>query len=219
MREIKKKQTALVLVGAFNPAVYQPWWFEMNKLVGSGTANAAEIKIVHDQVTQFSMGWAEIQVTQNRFTIGTSDESREEALIDLARSTCLLTHDAISAFGINTATHFTVEDDAMLDKIGHSLVPKDYAWKGILKEPKTHTVVVQEAHSDATPGLLSIRIEGSVLYRPGIFVGLNDHFETADKATGKPIASSKAMKLLDEQWPSTMTKSREIVAKLMDTLK
>ena len=218
MREIKKKQTALVFIGTFNPPTYQPWWFEVNELIGAGTAKAAEPKIIHSQVTQFSIGWAEIQVTQNRFSITTSDEGREEAIYDLGRSTCLRTSSPVSAFGINVAAHFPVENPAVLDKIGHSLVPKEYVWKGIFKDPKTRTVAVQELREGSVPGGMSVTIEASVHTQPGIFVGINDHFETVDK-TGKPLASEASMKILEDNWPLTIARSRDIIAKMLELLK
>ncbi len=44
---------SIVLVGSFNPAIFQPMWFAANELIGRADAENAEVAVVHPDITQF----------------------------------------------------------------------------------------------------------------------------------------------------------------------
>jgi hypothetical protein len=59
---------SIVLVGTFNPSIFQPQWFVRQNLLPQEEGNKADVKIIAPQVCQFETERFVIQVTANRFS-------------------------------------------------------------------------------------------------------------------------------------------------------
>ena len=46
---------SIVLLGSFNPAIFQPSWFVLNKILPDYDVLKPEVNIIHNQITQFSV--------------------------------------------------------------------------------------------------------------------------------------------------------------------
>ena len=77
---------SIVLLGSFNPQIFQPAWFAAEGLVRKEEAEAAKIEIIHPQIISFSMEWLLLQVTQERFAASTTHSPSYEPLRDLVSS-------------------------------------------------------------------------------------------------------------------------------------
>src|SRR5258706_3559913 len=79
--------SAIVAVGAFNPAIFSPDWLEKNNLLGSEDASVARENAsiaITSQFTRFEVEWATVQVLQNQFSV-TSKGPLTPAILDLAK--------------------------------------------------------------------------------------------------------------------------------------
>ncbi len=92
----------IVLLGNFNPKIFQPIWFSTEELLQKQEAEKANIEIIHPDVTIFSLDWLRVTVTPERFSAETTQESYYEAVRDLIIGTfSLLRHTPITKMGIN----------------------------------------------------------------------------------------------------------------------
>ena len=57
---------SIVLLGDFNPKIFQPAWFGGHGLIRPTEADEAEVEIVHSEVTKFRLDWVVLQVTRDR---------------------------------------------------------------------------------------------------------------------------------------------------------
>ena len=57
---------SIVLVGAFNPAIFQPSWLELHRLIRDTEAEAAKISIITAEVAVFSIGDWLLELTRFR---------------------------------------------------------------------------------------------------------------------------------------------------------
>jgi len=218
MREFKEKGHALVLRGSLNPPIFQPWWFEAKGLIGKNEAEKADIKVVHEGVTDFSLEWVSLQVLPDRLTAATSDESSEEAVRDLIQGAFkLLGHTPLHALGINRTAHFTVDSEAEWDNIGHKLVPKEELWDKLLSHPGMRAVLVEGKREDDRPGHILVRVEPSRRHRFGIFVDINDHY-VIGKGEDDPGDGAAVSALLESVWRESMDRSKRLMESLRKDL-
>ena len=58
--------TSLVLIGAFNPRIFQPEWFARCGIIGESESKGAVLHIVHRQLTAFSLDWLNFEASADR---------------------------------------------------------------------------------------------------------------------------------------------------------
>lgn len=218
----------IVLLGSFNPQIFQPAWFAMQGMIGKKEAeNPADMVQLKDQVVTFRVGMFGLSVQPDRFDISSLDDPHEH-IKDLVVS-CFgghLPHTPVSALGINRSIHFDTGDFEIRDYIGSRLAPKD-AWGEWGKE-------VEESRYEARGGMLSItmlqnnlrsdRYKGSVQAKvepsgriggsTGIFVHVNNHFELSEDEKSVCDASA-AVDALESNWETSMNRAAMIVDQIM----
>jgi hypothetical protein len=102
---------SLVLVGDLNPRIFRPDWFAAQGILEPHALAAADIEIVHSEVTKFSFDWLTIKVDKKRF-VAVTEEPPHVRLADLVVRTFgeFLIHTPIYMLGINRAIQFPVKD-------------------------------------------------------------------------------------------------------------
>ena len=223
---------SIVLLGSFNPRIFQPAWFAQHKMIGSKEAEQlANLFQFKEQVVAFRVDMFELNVQQNRFVINSLDDHPAEHIKDLVIS-CFgkyLPHTPVTAMGINRNVHFDTGDFEVRDRVGSRLAPKD-AWGKWGEE-------IQKAYDeprDKRGGMLSItmlqqnlRLEGynvsvqakvepsyKVEDGRGIFVDVNNHFELSDDGQSIPDASL-AVETLEANWKTSMSRAAMIADQIM----
>ncbi len=167
---------ALVLVGTFNPAIFQPAWFAKQKLLPDQEVEAAENIIVTPQITSWTIGGVTLTVQQERLQAeGNPDVG--VVIRDLMVGTFkILEHTPITALGISRNIHFRMPDENVWHKVGHRLAPKPL-WEGLLVKPGMRTLVMQGTRKESGARMVLLRVEPSLRIQPGVFVGTTYHFE------------------------------------------
>ncbi len=64
---------SIMVLGAFNPTIFQPLWFSTHNLIRSEEAETADIEIIHRHAAVFRTEWLSLQVTDKNLTIVTED--------------------------------------------------------------------------------------------------------------------------------------------------
>lgn len=202
----------IVLLGNFNPKIFQPAWFASQGLIREIEAQEAKTEIIHSDITIFNLEWLKLEVTKERVNIGTEQEAYFEALADFVIGTFrILRHTPASKMGINSALHFRVKSVEAWHEIGHKLAPKE-PWVGILNKPGMLRVEMEDVRESGPKGFTRVRVEPSKACYPGIFVNINDHFESEEV---EPILScDKLIDILEHNWQSSIKRSRSIAEKI-----
>ena len=188
----------IVLVGSFNPRIFQPAWFAANGLIPEEEGEHAHINIIHPDLVSFRTDWFELSVEQDRFAVTTQSAPSYEPVRDLIISTfSLLEHTPIAHIGINYMLHHRLDSENSLRGILDALAPAKY-WQEVMKSPWTRTVTMQSERPDEHAGSFQVTVEPSVKVESAIFVATNDHVELPpDKAQ----EGAKAMiQTLTELW-------------------
>lgn len=205
----------IVLLGDFNPKIFQPAWFAAQGLIRNEEAQDAEIGILHQALTDFSLEWLKIQVQQDRFSAGTHQSPFFSPLKELVIGTFrILKHTPIRIMGINRDYHFPMESEELWHAMGHRLTPKEI-WEKVLKKPGMRSLSVEGLRPDTHIGRILVRVEPSRRIKPyGLFISINDHYEVT--AADSPIGCDKIVDILAESWEVSMSRADEMAAKILE---
>jgi hypothetical protein len=134
--QINSSEYSVVVVGAMNPAIHHPQWYEA---VGMLTAEEAQdavrggALVIVPQVAQFQAAGLQIQCTPARWQINTSDQQQRTRIIDIAAVTFQrLGETPISAYGLNERFALTIGSEHAIEMLGAQLSkgPVDLSFEG-----------------------------------------------------------------------------------------
>ena len=205
----------LVLRGNFNPSIFQPAWFGAQSLLPNAAVASAKISIVRPEVTVFSIEWCRIEVTEDRFAIGSTHEAYFERLADLVIKTFrILIHTPVHMMGINYDVHFSAQSEEKWHEFGHKLAPKQI-WKEMFANPGLRSLTIEESiRPDGHAGHIQAKVEPSTKIQPGIYININDHFVSN---TQKEVADSQEIiTLLEAEHQNSLARSKDFAQKIME---
>jgi hypothetical protein len=166
---------SIVLLGRFNPAIFQPQWFAKYGLIPSLEADNAEIQIVHPNATVFSTSWLGLEVTPNRFAAGSHDPTMAHSVRDLVLSTfALLEHTPLAAMGLNRHLHFPGNPE-WLAQFQARYIPGS-EWASVLKDPVWKSTVALGTVEGRSSARLQIKLQPSNQVAFGVYLDFNEHF-------------------------------------------
>jgi len=203
------EEVNLVLLGSFNPAIFQPAWFGAHEIIRPGEAEDAAIEVIHPEISSFKAGeWLRIKVTQSTFHAESIDGAHHSFIPDLVLKVFgLLEHTPLTAMGINRHMHLRMADIERWHAFGDLLVPKQ-VWDGLLEgRSGLKSLVVEGGRGKGT---LRIKVEPSSRVDYGVYIGTNEHYE----ASGEN-ATAELMSILSAQWNAAQKHAEKVVAHLL----
>ena len=217
---------SVVLVGNLNPKIFTPDWFARHELLTGKEADAAEVEVIHPQITKFRAGWLSLLVETERFVCDTTEPPIQ--LRDLVVRTFSehLSHTPLRALGINRTVDFSVGNVEQRDRIGYKLAPPE-AWGSWAKDlmaasdkkrsGMTSLTMRQTIFKEARPpGHTSATVQPSTRIKKnaGIFVQVNDHYEVENP--GKVTGADEVIRYLAELFDQSLSRSEWIVNNVME---
>jgi hypothetical protein len=200
---------SIVVVGDFNPAIFQPAWFAAEELLRSGEAETASVEIVHSDVAIFRTDWLRVQVTRDRLHVQTERESDFGALRDLVVGTLtLLRHSPTRICGINHDVTLQFRDRDQFDELGWRLVPPDN-WSEVLERPGMALLQEQGMRTDGREGYIRVKVEPILDESLRAVVGVNDHVIVG--ATNEPRSTALIAGFLLEEWAEVTSRAARIL--------
>lgn len=205
---------SIVLVGNFNPAIFQPAWLAAKGLIRESEATAANIEIIHAEVAQFRAGWLHLVVTTNKFVASTSDPAHHLPLRDLVAGIFdLLDQTPTHRLGLNRSVHVDLGDDDAWHALGHMLAPKE-PWMDILEQPGMRAVLMQGVRMDGGAGRTFFRVEPSQKYPHAAFIDVNNEIMPAQPE--RPNGNTAFfVGCINENWERVLKESSESIEKLV----
>lgn len=201
----------VVLLGSFNPKIFQPAWFAHYGLIRQEEAEAAENVVVVPELVAFTTAWLTVQVAPERFFVATADTSRFEAVRDLVLGTFrLLEHTPFDRMGINRNMHYRVPSEERYVAFGHFIVPTA-PWDRILDDPRTRSVTVEGFQTrNGERVKIIVKLEPSIRVSTGVFISTNEHYELSGTDAGRRL-----MIALEKNWEDAQMAARQIAEHLL----
>jgi hypothetical protein len=217
MRAPEFEGASIVMVGSFNPAIFQPRWLGAQQLIRPEEAENAKITIVQAEVADFSTEWFQLQVLQSRFQLASADPRQYGPLRDLAAAMfAILPHTPVTALGLNRNFHFRMPSREAWHGIGHLLAPKE-PWNDIMDSSGLRVMLMEGKRKEAKGGTLHVKIEPSVKIEYGVFVEVNEEFKAPSESDA--IGAQWVPERLAEQWDAIMKFSEGAAEHLIGLVK
>jgi hypothetical protein len=229
--EPELSSVSIVLVGSFNPSIFQPFWLQKHGLLSEQAAESANISVLHQEISNFSIDSEFIfTVQRDRFVV-----VRSVAPFVTASDVCsrifgdLLPHTPIQQLGINRTVHFSVGSWQERNRIGDLLAPKEPwgSWaKGFHSKERSKRgglqsmIMINKQAPDREAGHVMARIEPSNAIgkgEVGIFMEVNDHYEFDD-----PMKTTDALpiiSILQRRFDVSIALSESIIDQIMSLKK
>lgn len=208
--------SSIILVGDFNPKIFQPAWFAAQGLIRNEEAKNAEIQIIHQAVVDFSLDWLKIQVNQDRFAAATHQKPYFGVLKDLVvGSFRILRHTPIRMMGLNLDVHYPLLTEDRWHALGHKLTPKDM-WQKILEKPGMTSLSIMGNRTDEYKGRILVKVEPSRKVQYGVYISINDHYELREKEQEPALGCDEIIDILAGSWEASISKSTQIAEKIWE---
>ena len=193
MAVLERETASIVLLGSFNPAIFQPSWFERKTLVSPAEAEAAEIEVIHRGVTSLKLANLRLQVIPERFFVEAREPQEQVVLRDMMLSLLrLLRETPISRMGMNWQFHYRLESEENWNHFGHVLAPKA-PWEGLIGDTPGLLELKMHGPRIDPPGSMNVVIRPSELYpRRGIFFEINSDYLLPTSSTAAPSVETAA---------------------------
>jgi hypothetical protein len=199
---------SVVLLGSFNPQIFQPAWFALQQLLPQAISDEAEVNVVHPEIVDFEADWLSVQVRRDRLSLTTVRDPAEQ-LRDLALGVLsILRHTPVRVMGINREVHVRMRSEDEWHAVGHRLAPQ--ANWGLLREPGMENLTIRALRPDGDQsGLVRVIVEPSNRIQPGVYVQVNDQY-TWPVEPGE-TALPQAVKVLEAEWESSLNRAGAII--------
>lgn len=174
--EVFSEELSIVLLGDFNPKIFQPTWFALQGLIRESEAETAPVELVHSDYTSFSTDWFALQVTRDKFNLTVKSLTYKKHLTDLALGTFQkLSHTPINAMGLNISKGLRFKSVKDWHGFGHYIAPKS-PWNGLLKNPGTRSIMIESQRDNDFPGYNLITIDPVTSGSFDANVRINNHY-------------------------------------------
>jgi hypothetical protein len=212
--KLREELASVVLLGAFNPAIFQPAWLGAKGLIRESEATGASVEVIHPEVSQFRADWLHLQVTRDRFVASTSDPAHWAPLRDLCVGTFeLLEQTPTSLLGLSRVMQVELSTVAEFNDFGHLLAPSA-PWSGFIDKPGMLSLVMSTEQPDRAKGRLIVRVEPSAKFPHTIFFEMTKEFAGDTTAPAAASTASFIAKLRTD-WDSSMDEARGAVERLI----
>lgn len=216
--KLLSQTSTIVLIGSFNPPIFQPLWLKEKELISPTDYENAALKIASIEISDFSLDWAHAQVTADRFFIQCTDMRRSEAMRDLAVGIFeILAETPLLKLGINLESKYQAQSEEQWNALGYKIVPPNF-WNNHMNEPGMIKAEVREKkRQDEYLGFFGVTVRPAPNSNEkenfGVIISTNDHYAIEDKEG--IVNSEPILNILKHQWEPSMRRSEKISAEVV----
>lgn len=182
---------SIVILGAMNPRIHHPLWYQQHNLISDAeTAEATSEKnelIVLPQLAQFTASGINIICQQARWDIRTNLMSLRARIMEMAARIFdeLLPETPVNLYAFNNDFHLKTKVPQVKQAISGRLASAGFQ----LSLPRIEAASLILSHEGPDKGQVNIRIEGSNRSPSEVFVGTNANHPvtTAGKFNIRPM--------------------------------
>lgn len=205
---LERDQSNLVVLGAFNPAIFHTSWFLSNNLISKEDAEDTDLKMVHPEISSMFIGkWLNIEATRERFFVLCDEPHSFPRMRDFVQGCLmLLEHTPVTALGMNFQKVFSIRSQEQLNKIVGKWCFTPH-WSEILKSPSFNSVMIRGGEGKQDCLNLTVKITDKVDF--GLVIGFNYHRQP-DNLTALGV-----VEILNSEWKQRLDDSTAISKRIV----
>ena len=203
---------SIVMLGSFNPAIFQPSWLALKNLISPSDAQSADVKLIAPQLAAFKAGGILVEVLQERFMAQADEPQDQVRLRDLVVGVfAVLGETPITRLGLNWTYIFRLEDEKRWHAVGDLLAPKD-VWSKLLRgRPGLRTMTIQGGLSEGLRGQLNVKVEPTT--QPSVRVEINNDILGPDRDGA--VTADSFVELIRKHWDEARKESARIAIEVL----
>jgi len=213
---VDRSELNIIILGFFNPVIITPFWLSTKNLIRETDAINAKIRIMHNEIVDYDLEWATIEITQKRFHIKCTQEPFFEITRDLVVGIfSLLKETPIDSFGFNHTKTVSLKTEDRYYEIGNRLSPFSN-WSEGLDDPRLQRLEILDKESkQKSHGSILITIYSTAAneLNQAVGININDHYPFSEKEGIKFSAN-----LFIEYWDNSLNIANNVLSKLSNSL-
>ena len=210
---LEVREHNIILLGSFNPKIFHPQWMARKEVISDGEASGADLKVSHNEISEFELDYCKFQVLPNRFAVFCKQEPYFKKVRDMVLSIfSVLKETPIYKMGLNNHYHYRFENSESWHAFGHKNAPKEL-WNKILDHPGLHQLTIQSRRTDSYKGLVTVSTGISELIplsNLGVSIKVNDHYDFDIEIDKSEIDAQFALDTISKNWDASQEKSNMI---------
>lgn len=207
---LENQEASIVFVGSFNPAIFHPEWLLRHDLIPEDDKKAANVEIVHRDISKFNLEWFSVEIVSNRFVIRTNDPAKYMPLKDLMVSIFkILNHTPITQLGMNLSLTYKIDTEENWHKIGDTLAPKPIWENSLPKRVGMVSLKVQSPRTDSLNGYINVVVNSVRSDFYGVNLTINNHVELTSGLKNE-TGGNDAPTILADNWEPALVLARKI---------
>jgi hypothetical protein len=206
---------SVVVVGAMNPAIHHPSWYEINAILTAEEVLKATqgAVIISQQVSQFTFGPVTVTCDPLRWQVQTTDENAMMQAVQIAERTfAILKHTPVSAFGFNFTYHKETRLPKVKNVLAHLVLNLPIGLRAKAGEEQSAKLSFQHG---VTGRNITVAVENSVRRDDFVYVAINFEYRVATPPTG-------GFKMFDlnlmDRFPADLSEAREQVDAVIEAV-
>jgi hypothetical protein len=211
--ELELRGSTIVLIGGFNPRIFQPMWFHARGLLADVDVDPNSLVLTEGFVA-FQTGVVSVFCAQDRCQFGTTDKTPTPDIIrDLAVGTfTLLGETPVWEVGVNHAAHIPSQNRRWDDVVAQFGDPQKSLV--LLEDQALQTVALVAPRDDGRDGERTVQLQPSARLEEGVWFTMNDHVVVHPVNARESVGAKEAVEAIEGIWDS----SRELSHKLHNRL-
>ena len=214
---LKIETLSIVLLGDFNPVIFQPYWLANKELIREDEAKNAKIDIIHNDIVRYEIAdWFNVEINKGRCEFKTTKTPYFDPIKDLTISIfSILKETPIKSMGINHVYDLSLLSNDNFYKFGNTLTPLSI-WGDSINDPRLlHLEIYEKERKDIVGASRRIRITPSdqTAIAFGITVNINNHFQLENKGNSNNLFS-----MIENNWKKSFSESKNIVEELFSKI-
>ncbi len=210
---------SIALLGSFNPAIFQPYWFEKQELLRTEEAESAKVEVLHSEIAIVAFDEVRLEVAKNRFVAITNKPAQYSFMRDLVVGTfTVLAHTPVFKLGINREFHFRMSSKQDWHAFGYALAPKE-PWDNVFQDSPhlgLRTLLYEAHRTDAFQGYIRVKIEPSPALDVGVHIHINDHF-LLPEPNASTAGCAEAIGIIKDGWDASLASALRIATSILET--
>jgi len=216
-------QASIVLIGSFNPVIFQPHWLRNLGIIGQSEEdeiNENGFELIHKELTRFRTSWMTFEGDRNKISVSNVDEPFGRALDLIVGIFDALQHTPITKFGLNRQVQFTMNSVEAWHVFGDRLAPKA-DWDFLLGSQEgartgglVGLAMRRTKRPDDEKGHITVTVLADAVQERKCTIEINDHFDVADEKNVR--GADEAMRTMRIRWDDSQCRSSQIIGALMN---
>lgn len=206
---------AIVVLGSFDPRIFQPVWLVDRKLIRESEGDPEYLKVLHPDLTIIETPEFKLEIRPSRFELQTLKESYREPLKDLCVSIFrLLSETPINAFGVNYSRHFKFSNEKDYVNFGFHLAPINKLFD-FIDDPRLLDISITDRKIEKVKNIPTKNIKifpSDLIPKYGVGINVNTHYDD-------PQNGSVFSEFFSEKWQGITEDSEKIMNEVWNRYK